>query len=147
MVSTRLIPRRDMLINGTAASSTFYAATIMAIGTRRDIGDICGCLAIVSRQRAQPIQKSKTRRLHSVLLSNQVAHERTGDECLPLQHAAHQNANVDQHDGDFDQRKPLLPFHVDPPNDHAAVMARQQGYTLALEHNAPGEVAFTLRRQ
>jgi len=69
-------------------------------------------LGIVAGIGAEAVLEAEEGRLGAVLQGNQVAHACRGDQFLAFEHAAQQQADDDQHDGDFDQREALFFFHV-----------------------------------
>ena len=58
---------------------------------------------VIPRNPTIPILKPEERSFDAILLRNDIAHPRVLNQLLPLEHAAQEQADNDQHDCDFDE--------------------------------------------
>ena len=87
----------------------------IAVAVLADIVDVGAGRGVITRQRTEPVLEAEEGCLDAVLLRDQIAHPCSSDELLSLEHATEQQADDDQHDGNFDQRKSLRELsHVRP---------------------------------
>ena len=70
---------------------------------QRDAVDVGAGRGVVTGQGAVAVLEAEEGGLDAVLLGDQVAHACPGDQFLAFEHATEQQADDDQHDGDFDQ--------------------------------------------
>ena len=102
----QMVPRQQFLVREGGRGSVVLD-TPVAVAVQADIVDVGSGRRIVARQRAEAVLEAEESGLDAVLLGDQIAHPCAGDELLSLEHATEQQADDDQHDGNFDQGKPL----------------------------------------
>ena len=84
------------------------AVAVAACRSRGYADDVGGSCCVIARKGAEAILEAEEGRLDAILLRDQVADARAGDQFLALKDAAKQQSDNDQHDCDFDQGEALL---------------------------------------
>src|SRR4029077_9131538 len=89
--------------------------TPVAVAVQGDVVDVGAGRRVVTRQGTEAVLEAEESGLDAVLLGDQIAYPGPGDKFLSLEHTTEQQADDDQHDGNFDQRKSLRDLsHVRP---------------------------------
>src|SRR3989304_6304670 len=105
----KVLPCRDGFEHRAVQQNLAVAVAIRSCG---DVGEIRRGGVVITRIRAVTVPEPEERDRDLVLRGGQVAHSRTLDQLLALEHGAQQHADDHQHDRDLDQRKTGLIAHA-----------------------------------